>query len=479
MQHNNAVLNATHFRAVIRVALCAHGLAVSRERVDRAVAERSEIGQWLRDEALPARLPGFAVPADYAAVARADPYLWERLPHMLGFGHQQATVFRAFAAPTAGLDSDAAVLAAVFSAGIALTDYLTDEVDERAGVRAVLHPRAVCDLLDPAADADATFAASYERLADPRLRLLCTLVAMCGAGFRNLLVRGGNQEAWAGLVDAVKSLYEAELVVSTAKPTSRGALRRLLPAIEAKSALPFVATCRIMRLGGPRGQEPARAELAAAALGRIVSLTDDLADFPVDFHRGAPNAVVLRLADVLAERRVAWPSDADVYDVVDAVAEDIVRMLQPGAFGSEDGGGAVAAGPAAAALEFARLVVAYWTGWQEDDAAVLVQPDSRREVPSSPIGAATQMLLAQQRDGYREAIHDLRLPRLRPEGPSFEPHRAVLFQRAVVLDGLLDALAAGGHVPAEVLAAEAISILRAKHRHSPGGWNYVPEVHVR
>jgi squalene-hopene/tetraprenyl-beta-curcumene cyclase len=86
------------------------------------------------------------------------------------------------------------------------------------------------------------------------------------------------------------------------------------------------------------------------------------------------------------------------------------------------------------------------------------------------------MLITQQRDGYREAIHHLCLPRIYPEGPRFETYPALLFQRAIALDGLLDAYAAGYSVSGRILESETFAILRAKHRDVPGGWSYIPEI---
>ncbi|MDP9350581.1 MAG: hypothetical protein M3P51_03440, partial [Chloroflexota bacterium] len=59
---------------------------------------------------------------------------------------------------------------------------------------------------------------------------------------------------------------------------------------------------------------------------------------------------------------------------------------------------------------------------------------------------------------------------------SLETHSAFVFQRAIVLDGLLDAHATGHSVPQSLLATEALTILCEKHPDVPGGWNYILEV---
>src|SRR5262249_23119746 len=87
--------------------------------------------------------------------------------------------------------------------------------------------------------------------------------------------------------------------------------------------------------------------------------------------------------------------------------------------------------------------------------------------------AAAEFVLASQRDGYREAAHHLRFPRVTRQ---YETHPALLPFRGVALDALLDAAEAGLPVPTRMLNAEGMAILRMKHRAVRGGWNYIPEV---
>jgi len=491
MRTNNGFLDGSHLSAVIRLALRARGFAVSYAEVDQALDERFQLGCRLRDHTLPQRFPPFVAVADYDRIAEVDPGFWDRLPRMLGFGYQQAVVLQGYMARSPEGDGDVATLGAAFSAGIALVDYLVDTQTDGARVFDILNRDIVRGMFEPTGNAIAALAAKYEGAADPRRRLLLALVATCAAGFRELYHRSSNEMAWAALAQTVSRMYEAERTVSLVEPTSRTALREMLPMIEAKSVLPFVAMQQMVFLAAPPSDLAKRAEQASTTLGRIIALTDDLVDLLDDCHRGVPNAVMLRLADRLAERGRSWPSDADVYDVVDDTVGDLIELLQPSTFGMRISGPSMNPDIAAfnggdranarldAVVDFAQVTVAAWVGWQEEHTAVIpseVWDRGIRIAPSNPTRAATAMLLNQQRDGYREAIHPLLLPRLSPEGIRLERHPALLFQRAIVLDSLLDAHAAGHAVPHAVRAAEALAILRAKHRHVPGGWNYIPEV---
>jgi len=118
-------------------------------------------------------------------------------------------------------------------------------------------------------------------------------------------------------------------------------------------------------------------------------------------------------------------SDADLYDVIDVTVMDVIELLEPSAFGltsmtiGNSGADGDALGEDAsvtgmgAMIDFTRVTVARWAGWQEE--AITATPPERRNdgdqlTQSNSITAAIQMLITQQRDGYREAIHHLRLP---------------------------------------------------------------------
>jgi squalene-hopene/tetraprenyl-beta-curcumene cyclase len=473
------VLHNSHLYAVVRAALRAHGFARSAAEYYAAEQEQWQLGCWLRDWALPERLAGFVSSADYERIAATDAPLWNQFPLMAGLGFRQARVLSGLLPASPTLGNAVALLGAVFNTGIALFDYLVDESPVGAGLFELLNRDLVRGIFEPGVDTRANLARASQQVSDPRLRLLLGLVAAFATLGQELRRRGGNRAAWAGLGRLVVALFEAERAVSLrAAPPDRA--RDLLPALETKSALPSRTLLQIALLAAPPlAEPPPRAHRAAATLGRIFWRIDDLADLLTDCRRGAASALLLRLGDRLAEQGRAWASDADLYDEAEATAEELVGLLESGAFGPT-GPAPAAADPAlSAVLQLARSTVAGWARWHEDAGALSEEsPKPRRSVGDhGSARAAVEMLLTQQRDGYREAIHPLCFPRAYgKERCYYETHPALLWQRAVVLDSLLDARAAGLPVPRRVLDAEALTILRLKHRDVRGGWSYLPEV---
>ena len=464
----HGLLDGSHLRAAIRLALRAHGFSVSRTHLDHSIEAERQLGESLRDRLLPERFPAFVDVADYQSIATVDPHLWDRLPHMLGFGYQQAVVLNRLMICSPDVDQDVAVVGAAFSAGIALIDYCVDEQADGTLVFEMLNRDLVRLIFAPTAGAEAAFAGAYSRVSDPRLRSLCALVWICAHGFSELYSRSRNDAAWKDLARLISQLYESERAVSVATVTGEASSRDLRPLVEAKSVLPFVAMYRIVSLATPELETSERARRASMTLGQVVSLIDDLVDLLEDCSRGAPNIVASRLADRLAVESRTEASDADLYEMIDITVADVVDLLTTNALGIDD---------TTDVIDFARLTVARWAGWEDE---VTASPHADRvnggEQQSSSIIDAIEMLLTQQRDGYQEAVHRLRLPRIYPEGLRLETYPALLFQRAIVLDGLLDAYAAGYSVLRQLLESEAFAILRAKHRHVRGGWNYIPEV---
>jgi hypothetical protein len=294
----------------------------------------------------------------------------------------------------------------------------------------------------------------------------------------------GNNEAWENLGETIKSLFEAEKMVSSGNHFAQEEARFLLPFLETKSVSPSLAILQISALASNRSPRPAA---LARRIGRILGQTflhiDDLVDLISDCLRGTPSALTVRLDQILSERKRSWASDGDIYDLVDMESKNLVEMLETDIFKSNglgphsDVGSTVPAAALTEVHKFACTTVASWIGWAEDQWDVQRASAYQKLLTAGSSNnnavKALDFLLVQQRDDFREAIHHLNFPRA---DWSYETHPALLSFRSVALDGLLDAYAAGLLVPRNVLDAEAMWILRAKHRDVRGGWNYVQEV---
>jgi hypothetical protein len=248
-----------HVGAAVRTALRAHGFAIAPEELERCVEGRRAIGRRLRDRALPERLPPFLPAAEYRSLAATDAFLWDRLPDMAGLGHQQAVALGA------GADTEQAMLCGAFSAGVSLMDYLVDEHD--MPVFDVVTADVVSGMFAWGGAAEAAAMQAAERVTDVRLRVLLALVAVCAAGFDEV-IRARDVAARERLAEAVSALYFAERDVTDGEATPAP------EAVVAKAVLPFVVVDRIVTLANGRRQ--GRDDGASLALGRAVALIDDL-----------------------------------------------------------------------------------------------------------------------------------------------------------------------------------------------------------
>ena len=467
-----------HFRAVVRAALRADGFDVRVSELAAAERRSRVLGLRLRG-LLVDNLPSFAARADIVRMADEDSFLWNRLPSMLAFGHQQAVVFRRVIHPDRrGLPAASLMPVAAFSAGISLLDYLADALGMAEPIFKVLDEPTVAGLFGDGREAETRLRQGYEQAGDVRLRLLFALVAMCGAGIGGLHRRHGDDQGRHDLLATFAVLHAAQKAV-TFHHTGPVAGPAGADAVSTKSVLPFVAACQIVELFDPPGAAKQAGRELARQIGQAVALTDDLVDLLADWRSGTPNTLI---GNARTEDRGPddGPADAWLYRVAGQTAAQIVSTLRSAALLCPPQRPA-AAHPAAieAAAKFATLTIARWVGWRSELSPPSVfsfrRPKPKQQI-RRPCMAAATMLLEQQRTGYREAIHWMTVPRLDGNGVRLETHPALLFQRAVALDSLLDAYAAGLDVPASVLAREALALLREKRQDTGGGWSYLPGV---
>jgi hypothetical protein len=471
-----------HLRAVVRAALRASGFDVRMSELAAADRQTQVLGLRLRDLFLE-NLPGFAARTDIARLSDEDSFVWNRLPSMLAFGHQQAAVFRRLIHPDRrGLPARSLLPVAAFSAGLSLLDYLADALSLAEPIFEVVDEAAVAGLFGSGREGEARLGEAYEKTGDVRLRLLFALIATCGSGIRALHRRSGDDEGLRDLAGTFAVLHAAQRAVTFRDPDPAAAASGG-DAVVTKSVLPFVAAHQIVELFDPPGAAKRSGRELARQIGRAVALTDDLVDLQADWQSRTPNTIIRGTTgpDVGPDGR---PTDAWLYRVAEQTGERIVSILRSAALLHPPGPPATTAPLTAieGAAKFATLVVARWVGWR----AELTPPSVfsiRRPRPAQdtrgPAAAAVTMLLQQQRTGYQEAVHWMTVPRLGEDGVRLQTHPAIVFQRAIVLDSLLDSYAAGLDIPASVLAREALLLLAAKRADVRSGWSYlsgVPEL---
>ncbi|MEO7145849.1 MAG: prenyltransferase/squalene oxidase repeat-containing protein, partial [Bryobacteraceae bacterium] len=358
---------------------------------------------------------------------------------------------------------------AAFNLAITLIDYAVDELGSGERLFRFLDASLVRNIFAAPDLAQSQLAGAMRETEDLRERLLCGLVAFCASNGWRLFQATGNRAAWENLGKTIARLLEGEQEVAKTVWPTRTEARRLLPYMEAKSCLPSAASLHIAQLAHKPAAMEFNPGLVAAAkwLGTVFWRVDDLVDLLQDLRTGTPNVVLLSLSDRLAAEGRSFASDKDIYDELDAAAEELIQLL---VLPPEHG-----IGPRESLSEFARGVVAGWVGAQGSGESARGAADHGENNGRRVSSDAIAFLLAQQSDGYREAIHHLHFPRLTDEGVRYETRPSILSHRAVILDALLDGAEAGLDCPRQVLATECMAILRSKHRDVRGGWSYIEE----
>ncbi len=199
----------------------------------------------------------------------------------------------------------------------------------------------------------------------------------------------------------------------------------------------------------------------AESLARVRSIADSLAELASDAHSGAPNAVLMRHGPAPGELR-----DVDLYAVIDAGAGELAALVASSTTG-----------------EWRELMLRetfYRLGWPlVESQAEGIPSVAVLETSRAQLQRATDALHEEAERGFAQSGHPLRFPRGRRGETRHETHTATLLFRAVTLDALLDARAAGLAVCDRVLSHEGMALLKSKHPGVRGGWSYfetVPEL---
>jgi hypothetical protein len=440
----------------------ARGFRPIQSEIDLVANYERDLGPWLRNEAL----SELVMPGGFStAKAAPDLDLFARLPGVAAFGFAQAMELQRVAPTSAAVDREVAVIAGAFNAAISLLDYLVDECDEGLALFELLNTNLVADIFVSPEATHRTLAEAGRCTLDPRVEVLLKLVGACMTGSWRLYKRSRNDEAWSQLATLVMRIHVAEHRVSGMRRQSRAEVHDLIPDVEVKSALPSAVIAQVAALVRSKEEGQCLARVSVN-LGQVIWRIDELVDVYADSRRAAPSSLALRLSDrAVASGRDAV-SDADVYAVVGVAAAELIDLLEARCFGLE---------PAAAAsiLSFARAVIASWAAWDEQPRPTHSRSDLAA-YDRKAAAAAAAMLVRQQSAGYPDAVHLFPMPN--PVEPtSLRVYHCQMFQRATILDALLDAADAGIAIPDSVINAEALRILQAKHAEVRGGWNYIAE----
>lgn len=434
-------LSDAHIRAVARLALRQAGISPNHSALGGAIRKEQRLGQRLTEQVVPERLPALAKALERQRVA-GRPALKERLPGMLALGWRQVHLFRSLTSPDVEC-SDLGLLGATFNAAIAVYDYLLDEPARDWPMPPGALEGLAALVSDVLRDPNAAIAMrEFDNDADWSL-LFALVVAWADVAAG--LYAGAEKEAWPALAQIIGSLLATETLLATGPP----AARECADAARWVSIGPALALGLMADLKAPCDGLEARRS-AAAYIGEVMWLADDLADLVTDARRGHPNTV-------LGEGAQGWITDPSVYRKVARGAERLAACLSRPATSEVCG--------------FAHEVAFRWLQWDQHPVRMV----ARRPTTAAAVHAV-EFLLGRQADSYNGDEHILTFPREKAQSVSHETHGGLTFLRATVLDALIDAHEAGLEVPDAVLAAEGYQLLQDKHPSARGGWSYLPGV---
>lgn len=318
------------------------------------IAARWAVGLPLRDRFLPSQFLEYADVVDFLALPDADPYLWNSLPLMLAFGHEQAQALLAVAGER-DPDGAASRISALFSALLSTFDYVADETPHRAAVYSV-EPAGLAALSggDSAAD---DLRRAYQEQRAPAVRLVCVLFQALATALHAAEANAGDPDALEMLRSRIRRLFAAERASTLGRPGTAREFRELGQASLEKSVLPFDVLLRLACLVATGRAPSGSAASTAAALGRAICLADDLVDLLTDLERGAPSPLVIALFE-----QAQGSSDPSAVDdqallavVANATAELMAELASDALVDQASG-----------LRSFAHRSVARWVGWHDE-----------------------------------------------------------------------------------------------------------------
>lgn len=462
MISHRSEMTAGHLRTVVRTAFLARGLTVTR----REPAESAQ-RQWRVGRELCSQIVGCLLDvADLEAMQQDYSELWSRLPLIASLGFEQAEFFGEQLHATEDELTLARRLAAGFNLSIVVIDHLIDEQGAGERLFRVLSTPVISSIFFATSERDDTLQRAARAAETVCERLAFRLIEWCAEEGRKVLAVTGNRCAWQDLAVVLNDLFEAERELARVHWPNQERAEKILPYLENKSVLPTIACLQIARLAMASQEHRCEQEASELArrLGNIIWRLDDAVDLIEDLRSGSPNALACRLQERLEADGRQSVNEIDIYEEVERAVAEVMQLIDPPSdketnceeiFGT-----------------FARSMVAGWTHWNEHEETRLPAfVDQERSASRAGLG----FLLEQQQNGFEEAAHHLRFPRLDWER-GYETHPALLSHRAMVLDALLDLADAGFTCPRSLLAQEVMAILKSKHPFVRGGWNYIQDV---
>ena len=431
-------LSRAHFDVVIKLALVAEGVNVAETETNGAEV----LEQNIAGNSCFARLAASLSP-EAAESLRSN----KDLVRYLGFGAVSARELRIIVnSGTRSRNLDGEYFGALLNTIFVLYDQLVDDghTSELNLLRKLI--QVGIPQLFSTPDARRNPFDQFPLHSGDRLTPVVAILSHWAQASLVYAASGKREEIWYRLGRVVTTLFNCHYALEFAG-TTESRLRMKLAL--RKSTLPFAAIALADTL---TDETPVCRDLRyALKLGHVCGLIDDIVDFAQDSVVGEPTTLEQWLPNEGVPNTL---SDAAAYRVLTLACQAL--SLRIGKLHAH-------------ARPYAEKMVRLWTGQGFNQCAL---PKARPRGPPSILSALDYLELS-RRQGFHEAIHSLRMPRL--DG-SMEVHNAIVMQRSVIIDCLVDAEVHGYYSNRSAICSEAIELLKAKNAFVRGGWSYVQTV---
>lgn len=224
-----------------------------------------------------------------------EPGLWNRLNTAASFGYHIGMHLHNIGFGTKNNLKPVAFSAALFNTGIALFDYVLDELPEGHVIFDFINEEYLIDIkkrsikpLSALSNID-----SFNLI----IQLLFIFVDTFFISVHQLYNTSGNDEQWVRLCNTLLKLFAAEKAMTRIDLNAALKDQSNFETIEYKSVMPFVAMNMISRLTAhpSSNKQDNEVEQLSKLIGNIFWITDDVADIAVDIKNNVPGYITKKM----------------------------------------------------------------------------------------------------------------------------------------------------------------------------------------
>lgn len=234
-------------------------------------------------------------------IASQEPYLWTRLNNAISFGYYLGMHLHDIRMGAKNTLQSVAFSSALFNSGIALFDYIIDELAEGHIIFDHINENYLHDIKKHSVRP--LSALNSEGSFGLIIKLLFILVDVFFISIQKLYSNSRNDEQWQILCNTLSKLFIAEKITTSIDITSVLENQDNFETISYKSVMPFVVFNIISRLTTDPvpGKPENEVENLCRLIGNIFWITDDLSDIAVDIKKNVPGYITKKMIHICCD----------------------------------------------------------------------------------------------------------------------------------------------------------------------------------